>query len=172
MKPIHVLAAALLALARPAIALAPAQVTAAQDAKAAIVGTWRLVSPRQILADGTARSDPDLGARPGGYMIYGATGRMCTLFTDTERPMWANSGSPTEVELQAMFHNVLAYCAAYQVDEPRGVIVYHLEIDQIPNHAGTSRERRFTLVGDRLTLYPRPMPAGVSDWQINLERVR
>lgn len=136
-----------------------------------IAGAWRLMGTRQRMADGATRPDPDLGAHPVGYMIYDASGRMCTVFDSGERPRWAST-PPTESELHALFDHTNVYCARYEVDEPRGYIVYHLEIGQSPNSAGTTRERRFERQGDTLSLYPTPLPAGVVDWSITLQRVR
>jgi hypothetical protein len=136
-----------------------------------IAGAWRLMGARQRMTDGATRPDPDLGAHPVGYMMYDASGRMCTVFDSGERPRWA-SAPPTDAEMRAMFDHMLVYCARYEVDESRGYIVYHLEIGQSPNTAGTMRERRFERLGDTLTLYPTPLPAGVVEWSITLQRVR
>jgi hypothetical protein len=136
-----------------------------------VSGAWRLVETRQRLVDGASRTDPDLGAHPAGYMIYDPSGRMCTVFSDTDRPRWGAAG-PTDADLRAVFNNTVAYCARYEVDEARGVIVFHLEHGNSPNTVGETRERRFELVGDSLTLYPNPLPAGVTAWTIHLQRVR
>ena len=153
-------------------ALAYALPAAAAESAAGISGTWRLVETRQEMADGTVRPDPDLGPRPTGYMMYdGAAGRVCTMFNDTTRPRWAGA-RPTEAELRTMFDQTVVYCGRYRVDEGRQAIVFDLETTMAPNNAGTSRERRFELSGDRLTLFPTPLPAGVKAWSIRLERVR
>jgi len=136
-----------------------------------LAGAWRLVETRQRLADGSVRSDPDLGAHPGGYMIYDEAGVMCTMFSDTDRPRWG-AGGPSEADLRRVVDNTVAYCARYEVDAARGVIVFHLEEGNSPNSMGATRERRFELVGDRLILHPNPLPAGVTDWTIHLRRVR
>ena len=135
-------------------------------------GTWRLVETRQKLTDGSTRPDPDLGPRPMGYMMYDdAAGRVCTTFNDTTRPRWAAT-RPSEAELRTMFDQTVIYCGRYRVDEARRVIVFDLEITMSPNNYGATRERRFELKGDSLTLYPTPLPAGVTAWSIHLERVR
>jgi hypothetical protein len=137
-----------------------------------ISGTWRLVETRQVMVDGTVRPDPDLGPRPTGYMMYdGVGGRVCTVFNDTTRPRWA-AARPTEAEVRTMFDQTVVYCGRYRVDDARQVIVFDLEITMSPNNAGATRERRFELSGDSLTLYPTPLPAGVTAWSIRLERVR
>ncbi|MBV8594442.1 MAG: lipocalin-like domain-containing protein [Caulobacteraceae bacterium] len=137
---------------------------------ARIVGAWRLVETRQRMVDGATRPDPDLGAHPAGYMIYDSSGRMCTVFSDMDRPVWGSDG-PSPTDLRAMYDNTLVYCARYEEDDPRGVLVFHLELGNSPNTAGTTRERRFALTGDELTLYPTPLPAGVAEWSIHLKRV-
>lgn len=154
-------------------ALALALLVAAPAAQAApgLAGAWRLIETRQHMADGSTRPDPDLGAHPGGYMIYDPSGRMCTVFNDTDRPGWA-SPRPTEAELRKMFDNTVIYCARYEVDEARHVITFHLDLGLNPATANATRERRYELVGDTLTLYPTPLPAGVTAWSIHLQRAR
>jgi hypothetical protein len=176
MRPALVAGMALLALPIPALAQTSATPEAARSKPPLaigprLVGMWRLVSTRQQMADGTTRSDPDLGSRPAGYMIYDAAGRMCTVFNNSDRPRWTSS-PPTEADLRAGFDGMVVYCASYEVDEARGYIVFHMEFGQSPNLAGTSRERKAVVVGDHLTLYPNPLPAGVTAWTIDLERVR
>jgi hypothetical protein len=162
----------LLILTSPAAALAGDPPAVAAQGVARLSGTWRLVETRQVMADGAVRPDPDLGPRPAGYMMYdAATGRVCTVFDDTTRPRWA-AARPTDTEARTMFNQTVAYCGRYRVDEARRIITFDLEVSMSPNSAGTSRERRFELSGDRLTLYPRPLPAGVTDWSVRLERVR
>jgi hypothetical protein len=102
-------------------------------------------------------------------MIYDPSGRMCTLFNDTDRPGWAAS-RPTDPELRAMFDNTVIYCARYEVDQRRHVITFHLDLGLNPATANLTRERRFTLSGDDLILYPTPLPAGVTAWSIHLRR--
>jgi hypothetical protein len=143
----------------------------AQPAAPPIAGAWRLVETRQRMTDGATRPDPDLGAHPTGYMIYDPSGRMCTMFSDPDRPRWA-SPTPTDADLRAMYDNTVIYCARYEVDAARGYIVFHPDLGLSPNAAGATRERRFELEGDNLTLYPTPMPAGVTEWSIHLQRVR
>jgi hypothetical protein len=141
----------------------------AAQAAPSLAGAWRLVETRQRLADGSTRPDPDLGPHPTGYMIYDPSGRMCTLFNDTDRPGWTAS-KPTDAELRRMFDNTVIYCARYEVDEARHVIAFHLDLGLNPATANATRERRFELTGDDLTLYPTPLPAGVTAWSIHLRR--
>ena len=135
-----------------------------------LVGTWQLVSTRQILADGSVRPDPDLGDHPAGYMIYDRTCRMCTVFSNSDRPRW-RSPLPTNAEAHALFDKMVVYCARYRVDPTGLKIVFDMEFGHSPNLTGTTRERSFELAGDSLTLYPTPLPTGVTKWSVNLKRV-
>ena|SRR5436190_2407373 len=164
---------------RTVLALGVAMATLALGAQAAVGagadevdGTWRLVETRQVMADGSVRPDPDLGPRPQGYMMYDAkAGRVCTTFNDSTRPRWA-AATPSEAELRTLFAQTVIYCGRYGVDDARRVITFDLEIAMSPNSVGTHRERRFERKDDKLTLYPTPLPAGVTAWSIHLERVR
>ena len=51
-----------------------------------IIGTWRLVAARQRLADGTQRADPATGAHGVGYIMYDATGHVCVVIANPDRP--------------------------------------------------------------------------------------
>lgn len=140
-------------------------------APSGVAGAWRLVETRQRMIDGSIRPDPDLGRHPDGYMIYDPHGRMCTVFNDADRPPLTGA-RPTDAEVRAAYDHMVAYCARYEVDDARHVIVFHIEVAQSANSVGSSRERRFELRGDSLTLYPTPLPAGVTEWSIHLRRVR
>ena len=75
---------------------------ATQHASAQLVGTWRLVAATQRMADGTERPDPNVGARPRGYIIYTATGQVCALLGNRERPAWVDGDRPTAAEASAI----------------------------------------------------------------------
>jgi hypothetical protein len=146
---------------------------AAQHASAQLVGTWRLVAATQRMADGSERPDPNVGARPRGYIIYTATGQVCAMLGNSERPLWAGGDRPTAAEAGAIADNMVAYCGTYTVDEAGGFVVHHVELDLSPNRVGTDRKRFFIVSGDRLILRPAPpLPAGVQDWTVTWQRVR
>lgn len=166
MKRFTLLAAALLLIGQ-------AGPSAAQPAAAPIVGTWRLVAATQRMADGTERPDPNVGAHARGYIIYTATGQVCALLGNRDRPRWAVDGEPTAAEALAIPANMVAYCGTYTVDEAGGFVVHHVQIDLSPNRVGTDRKRFFSISGDRLVLRPAPpLPDGVREWTVTWERVR
>lgn len=165
----------LLLLSGMLILCGEASQAAAQSADGAakeLVGTWRLISATQRLADGTVRPDPQTGPRGTGYLIYSETGRMCALLANPDRPKWKSQTAPVEAELRTAFAGLVAYCGIYEVHEAEGYVVHHIEVDKVPNLAGTDRKRYFTLSGSRLVLRPAPpLPAGVKEWTVEWERV-
>jgi hypothetical protein len=100
------LAAALLIGGQPAS-------TTARGTEKGIVGTWRLVSATQRLADGTERPDPNVGAHARGYIIYTPTGQMCAMLENRDRARWAIGDRPTQLEAMAIHGNMVAYCGTY-----------------------------------------------------------
>ncbi len=150
----------------------PAAAQSTGGAAAQLVGTWRLVSATQRMADGTVRPDPQTGPRGSGYIMYGETGRMCAVLANPDRPKWKSETAPLEAEVRAAFDGLVAYCGTYEVNEAEGYVVHHIEIDRVPNLAGTDRKRYFALSGGRLVLRPTPpLPAGVQEWTVEWERV-
>ena len=146
---------------------------AAQGGAARLVGTWRLVSATERMKDGTERPDPNVGALGRGYIVYTATGQVCAMLGNSQRPRWAVADQPSAADASAIPENLVAYCGAYSVDEAGGFVVHHVEIDLSPNRAGTDRKRFFTITGDRLVLSAAPpLPEGVQALTITWERVR
>lgn len=168
MKP-QLFAAALLAMtsfpdARPAV---PAHRTLRES----LVGTWRLVSARQRLSDGSVRADPGPGAHGVGYIMYDATGHVCVVLANPDRPKWNSPKSPTEAEIRSAFAGVVAYCGTYETNEQQQYVIHHVEADKNPQIMGTDRIRRATVNGDQLILRPVDLPAGITDWTVKWKRV-
>lgn len=156
-----------------ALCVAATLPAAAQGKAGQLVGTWRLISATQRLADGTTRPDPNVGPKGVGYLIYTATGQVCALLANPERPRWATEGQPTAIEARSIYGNMVAYCGTYSVNQKDKFVLHHIEIDLMPNRTGTDRKRFFSISRDRLTLRPAPpLPNGVTDWTITWERVR
>lgn len=136
-----------------------------------IVGTWRLIASRQRLADGTQRADPQTGAHGVGYIMYDATGHVCVVIANPDRPAWRAPTSPSDSEVRSAFQGMVAYCGTFATNEQERSVVHHIEADREPSVMGTDRRRLVTLVGNRLVLRPTPLPAGVQEWTVEWERV-
>jgi hypothetical protein len=134
---------------------------------APFAGTWRLVAARQRMADGTMRPDPDLGSGPAGYLMFDVMAKqMCVVINNGDRAKWADAAHPSDAETRAIWQQTVSYCAAWTVDSSRQELVYRVEANMSPNLIGAERRRRFMLDGDRLVLYPTPLPAGVVEWTV------
>lgn len=137
-----------------------------------LLGTWRLVSAEQRLSDGTRRPDPQPGPNGRGYLIYTEAGIMCAVLADPSRPAWASLGAPSDREVRTAFEGLVSYCGRFEVNEAEGYVIHHIELDRVPNLAGTDRKRFYSLQGNRLVLRAAPpLPAGVTEWIITWERV-
>ena len=62
------------------------QTNTSTGAQSPLVGAWRLVSTEQRLTDGTVRPSPIYGPNGTGYLMYSATGRMCVILVNPDRP--------------------------------------------------------------------------------------
>jgi len=141
-------------------------------AGADLLGTWRLISAEQRLSDGTIRPDPQTGPSGRGYLIYSDAGIMCAVLADSARPPWAAVNAPTSQEIRAAFEGLVSYCGRFEVNEAEGYVIHHIELDRVPNLAGTDRKRFYSLQGNRLILRAAPpLPAGVEEWTITWDRV-
>jgi hypothetical protein len=136
-----------------------------------LVGTWRLVAARQRLADGSERPDPQPGPRGVGYIMYDATGHVCVVLANPDRPAWKSPAAATDGEVRSAFAGLVAYCGTYETDEARHAVIHHVEADREPHAMGTDRTRLAAVTGDRLVLRPTTLPPGVAEWTVEWERV-
>ena len=136
------------------------------------IGTWRLVSWTQRLADGSTRPDP----RNVGYIIYSEAGYMCYSSMAANRTPWKSTNSPTPDEaLAAMGVPYNSYCARVEIHASEGFVLHLVEVDKSPNMVGGTRKRWFTFHGpDRLALRmdPSELTAPVVESTLLWERVR
>jgi hypothetical protein len=144
---------------------------APQTLRAQIVGTWRFVAAQQRLSDGSVRPDPQPGPRGVGYIMYDATGHVCVVLANPDRPAWNAPRSPTDAEVRSAFNGLVAYCGTYETNEQEHHVIHHVEADREPHIVGTDRTRRATVTGNRLVLRPIDLPAGVKEWTVEWERV-
>jgi hypothetical protein len=136
-----------------------------------LVGTWRLVAARQRMSDGSVRPDPQPGPHGVGYIMYDATGHMCVVFANPDRPAWKAPKSPTDAEVRSAFEGLVAYCGTYDTHEQEHQVIHHVEADREPYMMGADRTRFATVTGNRLVLRPIDLPPGVKEWTVELERV-
>jgi len=133
------------------------------------VGTWRLSSYTDRLADGTTRPNRVSVA----YLIYSDAGHMCSVGMDPRRPRW-KSATPTPEEALASFQGSYGYCSSVEVHAKEGFVIHHVEIDKSPNAVSRDRKRWFTFQGPNrvaLRIDPPELTAPVVESTLIWERV-
>ncbi len=113
------------------------------DVARQFVGTWRLVSWAQRLADGTARQNPISIAS----LIYSDTGHMCSVGMNPKRLRWKSATAPTPEEALSGITGMYGYCATVEIHAKEGFVIHHVEIDKSPGFVGMDRKRWFTFSG-------------------------
>jgi hypothetical protein len=108
-----------------------------EEARAALLGHWHLVSCTAHGKDGT-RSLP-VGSEAVGEIIYTRDGQMSSQL------MSGGADDPGTLP----YHG---YLGSFSVDAARGIVTHHVTAAWDRTMVGTDQERRFTLDGDRLTL--------------------
>ncbi len=118
------------------------------------IGTWMIQSyTRENVA--TGEKTDQFGLHPSGYLMYGADGRMSSLFVRDARRAPAQMIA-TEAERIDLYGGMIAYGGTYVIE---GDLVRH-HIDTSWNQAwtGTVLVRRFNIEGDTLTIRTLPSP--------------
>ncbi|MCL2428903.1 MAG: lipocalin-like domain-containing protein [Alphaproteobacteria bacterium] len=125
---------------------APAQA----DDKAAIIGTWKLVSVvyEDVL---TGERTPVLGEHPTGIQIATPEGRWLALVTADNRPV-----PKTEAERARALQTMIAYTGRYRVED--GKVITRVEAAWNEAWVGTEQVRAIRFEGNRLFIESPPMP--------------
>ena len=120
--------------------------------EAALVGSYRLASFRDIADDGEVREP--LGPDAIGLIIYSAERCISAVLMRSDRPNFAEGDilGGSDAERIAAFGTVSAYAGRWTIEEAH--VVHRLEAATFPNWTGTVQRRPYELEGDRLLLLP------------------
>jgi hypothetical protein len=126
--------------------------------KEQLVGTWKLVSAKARLSDGSVIDA--FGEDPAGVIIYDAEGNVSVNLMRVDRRPFAaaDKAKATPKEAQAALRGYEAYFGSYDVDEEKEVVIHHVEGSLLPNWTGTDQERFFKFSGQHLTLSTAEIP--------------
>jgi hypothetical protein len=103
------------------IVAVPAHALEAKD----LHGTWRLLtSITEDLDTGQERNT--LGARPIGYITYGADGRMMTVAVSDDRPNVRDASKLTDEVRTKLFRSMWAYAGTYSIQGDS--VVHNLDV--------------------------------------------
>ncbi|WP_326827743.1 lipocalin-like domain-containing protein [Streptomyces sp. NBC_01318] len=130
------------------------------ELRAALIGTWRLVSYEATAVDDGEVVRP-YGEHPLGLIMYTSDGYMSAQITTPHRPLFEEErqeyGSPEELAEAARHY--LAYTGSFRV--PDGdTVVHEVTLYLYPNWMGNGQTRVVRLDGRTLQLAP-PTPLSV-----------
>jgi hypothetical protein len=119
------------------------------------VGTWRLVSFEMVDATGNTRYP--LGQDPVGFIMYHPNGFMSVAMMRGDRPTFASEdiGRGSSEEKSLAFDTFFSYCGRCEVQGKK--IIHYLDICSFPNWVGTTQERLFEFIDDKLILQTPPI---------------
>ena len=138
------------------------------------IGTWRLLSNTERLADGTTRPRPN----SVGNIIYTADGHMCAALMDPNRRKWnvsnPNAGTSNPQEALSAVAGFDGYCSRVEVNTQGGFVLHHVEVSIRPNLVGATRKRFFQFDGPnrvKLSVDPQELTAPAVEQTLTWERV-
>jgi hypothetical protein len=154
----------------PATNKAP-KATVHSSAMKPFVGTWKLVSSQETLANGTVQPY-GFGPHPAGIIMYDAKGNMCAQVVNTDRPKWKDPDKPTPEEVKTAFDGFGGYCGTYTVDEKNSTMAHHPEVSLDPNQVGQPKPRSYRFEGNHLIYSGTDQsPDGEVKWVMTWEKV-
>jgi hypothetical protein len=111
-----------------------------------LVGTWRLVSWEQDVANGPRFQR--FGASPKGFHIFDANGRFYITFLRPDLPKIASANplTPTPEEAKAIVSGSIALFGTYTVDEGAKVVTLNIDASSFPNQLGSPQKRTITSI--------------------------
>ncbi|MZE70490.1 lipocalin-like domain-containing protein [Streptomyces sp. SID5789] len=120
--------------------------------RAALVGTWRLVSYEAVAVDDGEVVHP-FGERPLGLLVYTPDGYMSAQIAAPDRPRFDGSrleaGRPEE--LAGAARQYLAYAGPFHVRDDR-TVVHQVALSLFPNWTGHAQLRVARMAGETLEL--------------------
>jgi hypothetical protein len=132
-----------------------------------IVGTWRMLSWRRVVAGSGEEADA-LGPEPFGYINYAPDGRVMVFVLKSARPR-PKANPPTPEEKLALFDSLFAYVGSYAVEADR--VVHTLDGSWNELWTGTTQIRLLSFEGERL-VYTTPETVDPMDGKLCVYKVR
>ncbi|MFZ0213732.1 MAG: lipocalin-like domain-containing protein [Candidatus Acidiferrales bacterium] len=123
--------------------------------RAAILGTWKLISASSSAASGE-RNDTPFGPSPAGFLTYTQDGRMTAIISYGARNRLSStdSRSASAEEQAEAFRTFFAYAGRYTLNGDK--VIHHVEISSIQDWAETDLIRSIKFEGERIVLVAPP----------------
>jgi Lipocalin-like domain len=125
----------------------------AQVLRQQVVGTWTLVSNKNVLANGS--KEDTFGSSPIGTASFDDHGRFSVIIMRSDLPKIASNNrmTATAEENKAILQGGIAYFGSYSISESDKSLIFHVEGATFPNWVGTTQKRLITNLSlDELTL--------------------
>jgi hypothetical protein len=125
-----------------------------------VIGIWKLISFESQADDGTLTYL--FGKDVAGLAMIDAKGYFSVHVINMKRPSFKipdpRGGTPEEVKMA--FEDYLGYYGTFDLDETKGVIIFHVKGAWLPNWIGGDQIRYYTLNGNRMTISTAPVLFG------------
>lgn len=123
-----------------------------------ILGIWKLVSWKYL--NSNKESVDFFGKNPQGFLVYDASGYMCTQLMRGSRSNFISESmtAGTSEEVGNAYFEYLAYWGKYYEKTP-GELIHEVEGSLFPNWMGANQIRYGKIDGTYLTLSTPPLPA-------------
>lgn len=125
-----------------------------------VMGIWKVLSLEFQADDGTVTYP--FGKDVAGLLMIDARGYFSAHVMDKKRPSFKvpdpRGGTPEEVKLA--FEGYIGYYGTFDIDETKGVIIFHVKGAWLPNWISGDQVRYYRLNGNRMTVSTAPMLFG------------
>jgi hypothetical protein len=122
-----------------------------------VIGIWKLISIQTQADDGTLTYP--FGKDVDGLAMIDARGYFSAQVMDMKRPSFKSAdprgGTPGEVK--KAFENYIGYYGTFDLDETKGVIIFHVRGAWLPNWVDSDQIRYYTLNGNRMSISTAPV---------------
>jgi hypothetical protein len=144
----------------------------AQTARDQLVGTWMLVSNKDVAPDGSKKDN--FGPDPIGTASFDGNGRFSIIIMRSDLPKVSSNNrlSATADENKAVIQGSITYFGTYTVSQEEPALIFKIESATFPNWKGTTQKRMITgLTDDVLTLI-NAAPSGGGTAEIQWRRAK
>jgi len=110
-----------------------------------VIGMWKLISFETQDDDGTLTYP--MGKGVGGLLMIDARGYFSVHVMNMKRPSFKipDPRAGTSQEIKTAFENYIGYYGTFDLDETKGVIIFHVRGAWLPNWIGSDQIRYYTL---------------------------
>lgn len=139
---------------------------------APFVGTWKLVSSMERMADGTEKPY-GFGPHATGMLMYDGSGHMCVQVMNPDRPQWKDPDNPSPAEVRTSFDGFGGYCGRFTVDVEKHTLTHIPEVSFDPNVTLKPSPRTYSFDGEKLVYEGTDKSEGAeAHWTMIWERVQ